>query len=153
VGIPDAEERMRDYPHQFSGGMRQRVLIAIALAGKPKLLIADEPTTALDVTVQANILALLQKIQDKYHTSIILISHDLGIISQMADRVLVMYAGRVVEEGSVDDIFYKTAMPYTWSLLRSLPRMDADKNKRLFSIKGQPPHLINPPKGCHFHPR
>src|SRR5699024_10525864 len=130
VGIPDAKARMKDYPHQFSGGMRQRALIAIALAGNPKLLIADEPTTALDVTVQANILALLKKIQKKYKTAIIFISHDLGVISQIADRVLVMYGGKVVEEGAVNDIFYHTAMPYTWSLLRSIPRMDENKDRR-----------------------
>lgn len=153
VGIPDAERRMEDYPHQFSGGMRQRVLIAIALAGNPKLLIADEPTTALDVTIQAQILELLRKVQEKYGMAIILISHDLGVISQMADNVLVMYSGRIVEEGSVNDIFYRTSMPYTWSLLRSLPRLDGEKHERLINIEGQPPSLISPPQGCNFHPR
>ena len=153
VGIPDAERRMEDYPHQFSGGMRQRVLIAIALAGNPKLLIADEPTTALDVTIQAQILELMRKVQKKYGMAIILISHDLGVISQMADHVLVMYAGRIVEEGTVNDIFYRTSMPYTWSLLRSLPRLDGGKHERLINIEGQPPSLIEPPKGCNFHPR
>lgn len=153
VGIPDAEKRMDDYPHQFSGGMRQRVLIAIALAGNPKLLIADEPTTALDVTIQAQILELMKKVQKKYGMAIILISHDLGVISQMADRVLVMYSGRIVEEGSAGDIFYRTSMPYSWSLLRSLPRLDGNKHDRLMNIKGQPPNLIDPPKGCNFHPR
>lgn len=153
VGIPDAERRLQDYPHQFSGGMRQRVLIAIALAGNPKLLIADEPTTALDVTIQAQILELMRKVQKKYGMAIILISHDLGVISQMADNVLVMYSGRIVEEGTVNDIFYRTSNPYTWSLLRSLPRLDGGKHKRLIHIEGQPPNLISPPKGCNFHPR
>ena len=153
VGIPDPERRMQDYPHQFSGGMRQRVLIAIALAGNPKLLIADEPTTALDVTIQAQILELMREVQKKYKMAIILISHDLGVISQMADNVLVMYSGRIVEDGSVNDIFYRTSMPYTWSLLRSLPRLDGEKHERLINIDGQPPSLISPPKGCNFHPR
>ncbi|WP_042225386.1 ABC transporter ATP-binding protein [Oceanobacillus manasiensis] len=153
VGIPDAESRMDDYPHHFSGGMRQRVLIAIALAGNPKLLIADEPTTALDVTIQAQILELMKGIQEKYGTAIILISHDLGVISQMAEKVLVMYSGRIVEKGSVNDIFYRTSMPYTWSLLRSLPRLDGVAHERLISIEGQPPNLVSPPKGCNFHPR
>lgn len=153
VGIPEAEQRIHDYPHQFSGGMRQRVLIAIALAGNPKLLIADEPTTALDVTIQAQILELMRKVQKKYKMAIILISHDLGVISQMADHVLVMYAGRIVEDGTVNDIFYRASMPYTWSLLRSLPRLDVTKNKRLINIEGQPPDLIKPSKGCNFYPR
>lgn len=153
VGIPDPRRRMQDYPHQFSGGMRQRVLIAIALAGNPKLLIADEPTTALDVTIQAQILDLMRKVQKKYKMAIIIISHDLGVISQMADHVLVMYAGRIVEKGTVNDIFYRTSMPYTSSLLRSLPRLDGAKGERLISIEGQPPSLISPPKGCNFHPR
>ncbi|MGP4066262.1 ABC transporter ATP-binding protein [Oceanobacillus sp. M65] len=152
VGIPDAERRMDDYPHHFSGGMRQRVLIAIALAGNPKLLIADEPTTALDVTIQAQILELMKGIQEKYGTAIIIISHDLGVISQMAEKVLVMYSGRIVEKGSVNDIFYRTSMPYTWSLLRSLPRLDG-LAQRLINIEGQPPNLVSPPKGCNFHPR
>ncbi|SIT73014.1 ABC transporter ATP-binding protein [Edaphobacillus lindanitolerans] len=152
VGIPDAAQRMQSYPHQFSGGMRQRVLIAIALAGNPKLLIADEPTTALDVTIQAQILDLLLGLQKKYGMAIILISHDLGVISQMADRVLVMYSGRVVEEGTVNDIFHRTAMPYTWSLLRSLPRIDGG-HQRLIHIEGHPPNLLAPPKGCNFAPR
>ena len=153
VGIPDPKRRMQDYPHQLSGGMRQRVLIAIALAGNTKLLIADEPTTALDVTIQAQILELLRKVQKKYKMAIILISHDLGVISQMADNVLVMYSGRIVEDGSVNDIFYRTTMPYTWSLLRSLPRLDGQRHERLINIEGQPPNLISPPKGCNFHPR
>ncbi|RKQ27979.1 ABC transporter ATP-binding protein [Oceanobacillus halophilus] len=153
VGIPDPEKRLNAYPHQFSGGMRQRVLIAIALACNPKILIADEPTTALDVTIQAQILELMKSIQDKYGTAIVLISHDLGVIAQMAEKVLVMYSGRIVEKGSVEDIFYHTSMPYTWSLLRSLPQIDAESRHRLFNIEGQPPNLIHPPNGCNFHPR
>ncbi|MFC2948014.1 ABC transporter ATP-binding protein [Virgibacillus sediminis] len=153
VGIPDPESRLKAYPHQFSGGMRQRVLIAIALAGNPKLLIADEPTTALDVTIQAQILELMKTIQEKYGTAIMVISHDLGVIAQIAKKVLVMYAGRIVEKGDVEDIFYHTSMPYTWSLLRSLPRIDARSRRRLLNIEGHPPNLINRPSGCHFHPR
>lgn len=153
VGIPDPDRRMRDYPHQFSGGMRQRVLIAIALACQPKLLIADEPTTALDVTIQAQILTLMKDIQKKYGMAIMIITHDLGVVANLADKVLVMYSGRIVEKGNVEDIFYRTSMPYTWSLLRSLPRIDAQVHERLQSIKGQPPNLISPPKGCNFHPR
>lgn len=153
VGIPDAEKRMTAYPHQFSGGMRQRVLIAMALACNPKILIADEPTTALDVTIQAQILELMKSIQEKYGTAIIIISHDLGVIAQMAEKVLVMYSGKIVEKGDVEDIFYRTSMPYTWSLLRSLPRIDSESRKRLQNIEGQPPNLIHPPSGCNFHPR
>lgn len=153
VGIAEAERRLSDYPHQFSGGMRQRVLIAIALASKPKLLIADEPTTALDVTIQAQILALLKSIQKKYQTAIILITHDLGVIANIADRALVMYGGRIVESGTVEDVFYRPKMPYTWSLLRALPRLTANKQARLVPIKGQPPNLIHSPKGCNFAAR
>jgi len=153
VGISDPERRMREYPHQFSGGMRQRVLIAIALASKPKLLIADEPTTALDVTIQAQILQVLKKIQRKYGMAIIMITHDLGVIAQFVDRVFVMYSGRIVEEGSTNDIFYDTAMPYTWSLLRSIPQLDNGKNERLTPINGQPPNLIDLPNGCNFQQR
>ncbi|WP_077310469.1 ABC transporter ATP-binding protein [Terribacillus halophilus] len=153
VGIPDPERRMQSYPHQFSGGMRQRVLIAIALAARPKLLIADEPTTALDVTIQAQIIELLKSIQQKYGTAIIMITHDLGVVANLADRILVMYAGKIVESASTADIFYKTAMPYTWSLLRSIPRLDAGASERLLHIEGQPPNLIDPPQGCNFHPR
>ena len=153
VGIPDPERRMQNYPHQFSGGMRQRVLIAIALAARPKLLIADEPTTALDVTIQAQIIELLKKIQKKYGTAIIMITHDLGVVANLADRILVMYAGKIVESGSTADIFYDTAMPYTWSLLRSIPRLDAAGSERLLHIEGHPPNLIQPPTGCNFHPR
>lgn len=153
VGIPDPKRRLRDYPHQFSGGMRQRVLIAMALACQPKLLIADEPTTALDVTIQAQILHLMKDIQQKYGTAIMIITHDLGVVANLADKVLVMYSGRIVEEGTVEDIFYRTSMPYTWSLLRSLPRIDADIQERLLAIPGQPPNLVDPPAGCNFHPR
>lgn len=153
VGIPDPEKRMNAYPHQFSGGMRQRVLIAIALACNPKILIADEPTTALDVTIQAQILELMKNIQEKYGMAIIIISHDLGVIAQMAEKVLVMYSGRIVEKGNVEDIFFHTSMPYTWSLLRSLPRIDSESRERLLNIEGQPPNLIHPPSGCNFHPR
>jgi oligopeptide transport system ATP-binding protein len=153
VGIPDAKRRMIEYPHEFSGGMRQRVMIAIALACQPKLLIADEPTTALDVTIQAQILDMMRTIQKKYGTAIIIISHDLGVVAQLADRVLVMYSGRIVEEGSTADIFYRTAMPYTWSLLRSVPRLDSATKERLIPIQGQPPNLVTPPEGCNFNPR
>src|SRR5690625_486797 len=153
VGIQDPVRRMREYPHQFSGGMLQRVLIAIALASKPKLLIADEPTTALDVTIQAQILNLFKNIQKKYGMAIIMITHDLGVIAQFVDRVFVMYSGRIVEEGSTNDIFYDTAMPYTWSLLRSIPQLDNGKNERLTPINGQPPNLIDLPNGCNFQQR
>lgn len=153
VGISDPERRMKEYPHQFSGGMRQRVLIAIALASKPKLLIADEPTTALDVTIQAQIIHLLKKIQKKYNMAIIIITHDLGVVANIADRVLVMYAGKIIESGTVEDIFYRTRMPYTWSLLQSLPRIDQINEHRLYNIKGQPPNLVKETKGCSFYPR
>ncbi|MFJ8066884.1 ABC transporter ATP-binding protein [Psychrobacillus sp. NPDC096426] len=153
VGISDPERRMNDYPHQLSGGMRQRVMIAIALAGKPKILIADEPTTALDVTIQAQILDLMKDIQKKYGTAIIIITHDLGVVAQLADKIVVMYSGRIVEEGRTEDIFYHTAMPYTWSLLRSMPRIDTNSRERLIPIQGQPPNLVSPPEGCNFNPR
>lgn len=153
VGISDPERQMGDYPHQLSGGMRQRVMIAIALACRPKLLIADEPTTALDVTIQAQILELMKDIQDKYGTAIIIITHDLGVVAQLADKVVVMYSGRIVEEGKVGDIFYRTSMPYTWSLLRSMPRIDSATRERLVPIQGQPPNLVSPPEGCNFSPR
>ena len=153
VGISDPERRMNDYPHQLSGGMRQRVMIAIALAGKPKILIADEPTTALDVTIQAQILDLMKDIQKKYGTAIIIITHDLGVVAQLADKIVVMYSGRIVEEGKTEDIFYHTAMPYTWSLLRSMPRIDTSSRERLIPIQGQPPNLVSPPEGCNFNPR
>lgn len=155
VGIPDPLRRLNEYPHQFSGGMRQRVLIAMALSCNPKLLIADEPTTALDVTIQAQIIELLKKIQNKYKMAILIITHDLGIVARMADRVMVMYAGKIVEKGNVEDIFYRTAMPYTWSLLRSIPRIESSITEatRLPSIKGIPPNLRFLPKGCNFSPR
>ncbi|MFP8783834.1 ABC transporter ATP-binding protein [Planococcus plakortidis] len=153
VGIADAKARMNSYPHQFSGGMRQRVLIAMALASNPKLLIADEPTTALDVTIQAQVLDLLKGIQEKYGTAILVITHDLGVVAHLADRILVMYAGKIVESGSAEDIFYRTAMPYTWSLLRSVPVIREGGPERLIPIDGQPPSLIDRPAGCAFEPR
>ena len=151
VGIPG--ERANEYPHQFSGGMKQRVVIAIALACNPKLLIADEPTTALDVTIQAQIMDLLAEIKHDTNTAIILITHDLGVVAGMADRVAVMYAGKIVETGTVEDIFYRNSHPYTQALLKSLPTVDADKKERLVSIAGTPPDLLNPPKGCGFGAR
>ncbi|MFG6149456.1 ABC transporter ATP-binding protein [Halobacillus sp. B23F22_1] len=152
VGIPDAENRMKQYPHQFSGGMRQRVVVAIALACNPKLLIADEPTTALDVTIQAQILELMKDIQKKTDAGIIFITHDLGVVANVADRVAVMYAGRIVEIGTVDDIFYNPKHPYTWGLLGSMPSLDAE-DAELYAIPGSPPDLLNPPKGDAFAPR
>ena len=152
VGIPRAERRIDDYPHQFSGGMRQRVMIAMALINEPDLLIADEPTTALDVTTQAQILKLMTTLQEEFETAIIMITHDLGVVAEIADDVVVMYAGKVAEEGTVDEIFTRPHHPYTWGLLGSLPRIDADV-ERLVQIQGQPPSLLNPPKGCRFHPR
>jgi peptide/nickel transport system ATP-binding protein len=152
VGIPRAERRMDDYPHQFSGGMRQRVMIAMALVNNPDLLIADEPTTALDVTTQAQILALMEKLQQEFGSAIVMITHDLGVVAEIADDVLVMYAAEIVERGSVDEIFKRPQHPYSWGLLGSLPRLDADV-ERLVQIQGQPPSLLNPPRGCRFHPR
>jgi oligopeptide transport system ATP-binding protein len=150
VGISDPEKRITQFPHEFSGGMRQRVVIAIALACNPKLLIADEPTTALDVTIQAQILDLMQEIQKKMGTSIILITHDLGIVAGMCDRVIVMYGGQIMESGSVEQIYGTSRHPYTWGLLRSIPRLDMEKEKKLVPIFGTPPNLLNPPKGCPF---
>jgi peptide/nickel transport system ATP-binding protein len=152
VGIPRADRRIGDYPHQFSGGMRQRVMIAMALINEPDLLIADEPTTALDVTTQAQILKLMTTLQDEFDTAIIMITHDLGVVAEIADDVVVMYAGKVAEEGTVDEIFTRPHHPYTWGLLGSLPRIDTDV-ERLVQIQGQPPSLLNPPRGCRFHPR
>jgi peptide/nickel transport system ATP-binding protein len=152
VGIPRADRRIGDYPHQFSGGMRQRVMIAMSLINEPDLLIADEPTTALDVTTQAQILNLMLKLQQEFNTAIIMITHDLGVVAEIADDVVVMYAGRVAEEGTVDEIFTRPHHPYTWGLLGSLPRLDTDV-ERLVQIQGQPPSLLNPPRGCRFHPR
>jgi peptide/nickel transport system ATP-binding protein len=152
VGIPRAERRIDDYPHQFSGGMRQRVMIAMALVNDPDLLIADEPTTALDVTTQAQILELMNRLQSEYGSAIIMITHDLGVIAEIADEVVVMYAARVAEKGTVDQLFKRPHHPYTWGLLGSLPRLDADL-ERLVQIQGQPPSLLNPPRGCRFNPR
>lgn len=153
VGIANPEVRINEYPHEYSGGMRQRVMIAMALSCNPKILIADEPTTALDVTIQAQILELMVDLQEQYGTAIIMITHDLGVVAQLADKIMVMYSGRIVEEGKVDDIFYDSLMPYSWSLLRSLPRLDRPGKERLVPIKGQPPSLISTPEGCNFHPR
>ncbi len=154
VHIPNAEERLHAYPHQFSGGMRQRVVIAIALACNPDLLIADEPTTALDVTVQAQILDLMNELKKNTGTAIILITHDLGVVADVAERVVVMYGGEIMEEASVRDIFKDPKHPYTWGLIKSIPRLDIDREKeKLSSIDGTPPDLFNPPKGCPFAPR
>jgi peptide/nickel transport system ATP-binding protein len=152
VGIPRADRRIDDYPHQFSGGMRQRVMIAMAMINDPELLVADEPTTALDVTTQAQILALMAKLQEDHDTAIVMITHDLGVVAEIADDVVVMYAGKVIEEGGVEAIFNAPHHPYTWGLLGSLPRLDTDV-ERLTQIPGQPPSLLNPPSGCRFHPR
>lgn len=153
VNIPNAESRANQYPHQFSGGMRQRAMIAIALACNPKMLIADEPTTALDVTIQAQIIDLMKDLQKKLGTAIILITHDLGVVADIAQRVLVMYAGKIVERGTVDELFSDPKHPYTWSLLRAVPRLDSDKNEELISIHGTPPDLLAPPIGCPFAAR
>ncbi|MBD3949984.1 ABC transporter ATP-binding protein [Tuanshanicoccus lijuaniae] len=153
VGIPFAERRYEQYPHEFSGGMRQRVVIAIALAAEPQLLIADEPTTALDVTIQAQILELMKEIQQKNNNSIIFITHDLGVVANIADKVAVMYAGQIVEYGTVNEIFYNPKHPYTWGLLGSMPDLDNDEEEELYTIPGAPPNLINPPIGDAFAPR
>lgn len=153
VGIPFPEKRFKAYPHELSGGMRQRVVIAIALAANPKLLIADEPTTALDVTIQAQILELMKEIQKNSNTSIIFITHDLGVVANVADRVAVMYAGQIVEYGTVEDIFYNPKHPYTWGLLGSMPDLNNNTDELLRAIPGSPPNLIDPPKGCAFAPR
>jgi peptide/nickel transport system ATP-binding protein len=153
VGIPHASTRVDDYPHQFSGGMRQRAMIAMALSCDPELLIADEPTTALDVTVQAQILDLISDLQQEYGSAVIMITHDLGVVAELADDVLVMYAGRMAEYGSSQDIFDRPGHPYTWGLLGSMPRLDRSRTERLTSIRGTPPSLINVPSGCPFHPR
>jgi peptide/nickel transport system ATP-binding protein len=153
VGIPHARERARSYPHEFSGGMRQRVMIAMALSCSPKLLIADEPTTALDVTIQAQILEELRQLRRETNAGIILVTHDLGVVADIADRVVVMYAGRVVEQGTLDEIFYDPQHPYTWGLLGSITRVDSDRSARLPAIPGLPPSLLAPPEGCHFRPR
>lgn len=150
VNIPNPEQRASQYPYEFSGGMRQRVMIAMALSCAPKLLIADEPTTALDVTIQAQIMDLLKEIREKTNTAIILITHDLGVVASMADRVAVMYAGKIVETGTAEDIFYRPEHPYTKALLKSLPTIDMNRSERLVSIGGTPPDLLKPPAGCGF---
>ena len=152
VGIPRPERRLDDYPHQFSGGMRQRVMIAMSLINNPDLLIADEPTTALDVTTQAQILTLIEKLQEEFGSAVIMITHDLGVVAEIADDVVVMYAAEVAEKGAVGQIFKKPHHPYTWGLMGSLPRLDADV-ERLVQIQGQPPSMLRPPPGCRFHPR
>jgi peptide/nickel transport system ATP-binding protein len=153
VGIPEPQKRADDYPHQFSGGMRQRAMIAMSLSCDPTLLIADEPTTALDVTVQAQILELLQDLQKEFGTSIILITHDLGVVAETADDVLLMYAGKAVEYGNVRDVLKNPQHPYAWGLLTSIPRLTGDPDKKLAAIPGTPPSLISVPSGCAFHPR
>ena len=153
VGIPQPDRRVDDFPHQFSGGMRQRAMIAMALVNNPKLLIADEPTTALDVTVQAQILDLIQDLQKEFGSAVIMITHDLGVIAEIADDVLVMYGGRCVEKGTAKQILGHPEMPYTWGLLGSIPDVTHDTSKPLIPIPGTPPSLLNPPSGCAFHPR
>ena len=153
VGINNVAKRMKQYPHEFSGGMRQRVMIAMGLICHPKLLIADEPTTALDVTIQAQILELMKELQKKTHMGIIFITHNLGVVAEICDKVSVMYAGKIVEQGPVDDIFYKPGHPYTVGLLRSMPRVDAESYERLIPIEGTPVDMLNPPEGCPFAPR
>jgi oligopeptide transport system ATP-binding protein len=153
VGIPEPAKRAENYPHEFSGGMRQRAMIAMGLSTSPSVLIADEPTTALDVTIQAQILDLLRNLNREFNTATILITHNLGVVAGMCDRVMVMYAGRVVEQGPTEDVFENPKHPYTWSLLRSIPRLDAVAHEPLRAIEGMPPDLINVPAGCPFHPR
>jgi oligopeptide/dipeptide ABC transporter ATP-binding protein len=153
VGIPHPAQRVDDYPHQFSGGMRQRAMIAMALSCNPDVLIADEPTTALDVTIQAQILELLDKLRADFDSAVIMITHDLGVVAEVADEIVVMYAGRVVERGAKREVFYDPQHPYTWGLLGSIPRLDRPKPNKLHSIEGMPPSLINLPRGCKFRPR
>ncbi|HEV2059063.1 MAG TPA: ABC transporter ATP-binding protein [Solirubrobacteraceae bacterium] len=153
VGIPQARERLDAYPHELSGGMRQRAMIALALSCDPSVLIADEPTTALDVTIQAQILEVLRQLRNESNAGIVLVTHDLGVVAEVADRVAVMYAGRIVEQGSADEIFYGPQHPYTWGLLGSIPRVDRPRPRRLPSITGLPPSLLHAPEGCHFRPR
>ena len=153
VGIPSAEARVDDFPHQFSGGMRQRAMIAMALANNPDILIADEPTTALDVTIQAQIIELIDQLKDEFNSAVILITHDLGVVAEIANEIVVMYAGRVVERAPTRQLFYDPQHPYTWGLLGSIPRLDRPKKERLHSIEGTPPSLISLPQGCKFRPR
>lgn len=153
VRIPNAKVRMKQFPHEFSGGMRQRAVIAIALACNPDMLIADEPTTALDVTIQAQIMDLMKDIQKEFNTSTILVTHDLGIVAANADRVQIMYAGKIVERGTTDEIFYNAKHPYTWALLKSVPTLEMKNKEELYSLMGTPPDLLNPPSGCPFAPR
>ena len=153
VGIPNPESRVDDFPHQFSGGMRQRAMIAMALSCNPSVLIADEPTTALDVTIQAQIVELISKLKDDFNSAMIMITHDLGVVADIADEIVVMYAGRVVERAPTRELFYDPQMPYTWGLLGSIPRLDRPKMDRLHTIKGAPPSLIQLPQGCKFRPR
>jgi len=153
VGISKPDERVDQYPHEFSGGMRQRAMIAMALAMNPDLLIADEPTTALDVTVQAQILDLIDRLKEEFNAAVVIITHDLGVVAEHCDEINVMYAGKIVETGVARDIYYRAHHPYTWGLLQSIPRMDQDRTERLNPIKGLPPSLIHVPPGCSFHPR
>jgi oligopeptide/dipeptide ABC transporter ATP-binding protein len=153
VGIPNPESRVDDFPHQFSGGMRQRAMIAMALSCNPAILIADEPTTALDVTIQAQIVELISQLKDDFNSAVIMITHDLGVVADIADEIVVMYAGRVVERAPTRELFYDPQMPYTWGLLGSIPRLDRPKSERLHSIEGAPPSLIQLPRGCKFRPR
>ncbi|GLW08240.1 dipeptide/oligopeptide/nickel ABC transporter ATP-binding protein [Microtetraspora sp. NBRC 13810] len=153
VGIPEPAQRVDNYPHEFSGGMRQRAMIAMALSCDPELLIADEPTTALDVTVQAQILDLMRDLQREFDSALIIITHDLGVVAELSDDILVMYGGKCIEYGTADDVFYRPEHPYTWGLLGSMPRLDRAPTERLLPIKGSPPSLINVPPGCAFHPR
>jgi peptide/nickel transport system ATP-binding protein len=153
VGIPNASERVDAYPHQFSGGMRQRVMIAMAVSCNPDVLIADEPTTALDVTIQAQILSLIRKLRDEHGTAVVLITHDMGVVADMADRIAVMYAGRIVEQGTRSELFYNPQHPYTWGLLGSIARLDRPRPRRLAAIPGTPPSLMRLPPGCAFAPR
>jgi oligopeptide transport system ATP-binding protein len=153
VNIPDASTRAHQYPHEFSGGMRQRAMIAIALACNPKILIADEPTTALDVTIQAQIMELIADLQEKLGTAVILVTHDLGVVADVADRIQVMYAGQIIEHGTIDEIFKNPQHPYTWALLQSVPRLDTKNKGKLYSLQGTPPDLLKPPVGCSFAAR
>lgn len=153
VGLPNAEQRAKQYPHEYSGGMRQRAMIAIALACNPKILIADEPTTALDVTIQAQIMDLIKNLQTELGTAVILVTHDLGVVADVADRIQVMYAGLIVERGTVEEVFYEPKHPYTWALLQSVPRLSTKNKEALYSLQGTPPDLLMPPKGCPFADR